>query len=115
MARRRGVLVSLVAVAASLCALGLEGAGAESSLRQGVSDRLELQVPRDAHVRILGPTFAPGFPRAALVARAGDVNGDGKPDLLVANLQGHGGDQAHSFLLFGGSWPRTVRLPTAKS
>jgi hypothetical protein len=115
MARRRGVLVSSVAVAASLCALGLEGAGAESSLQQGVSDRLELQVPRDAHVRILGPTFAPGFPRAALVARAGDVNGDGKPDLLVANLQGHGGDQAHSFLLFGGSWPKTVRLPTAKS
>ena len=70
-------------------------------------------VPRDAVRTIVGPAFAAGFPRSTNVSSAGDVDGDRRPDLLVTSVQGHGGDQVRSNLLFGGSWPTLTRLPVS--
>jgi hypothetical protein len=71
---------------------------------------LELELPRDAAVTIVGASFAAGFPRSTHVDAVGDVNGDRRPDLLVANHQGHGGDAARSYVVFGGSWPARLSL-----
>jgi hypothetical protein len=100
--KRRALLAaaiaSALAVPAAISATG--GGGAE------------LVLPRDAVRAIIGPFFAPGFPRSTLLTNAGDVNGDARPDLLFTNRQGHGGDAVRSQLIFGGSWPSPVRIPT---
>ena len=71
----------------------------------------ELEVPRDAATTIAGPVFTVGFPRSTGLVAVGDVNRDGKRDLLVTNTQGHAGDQVRGNVLFGGSWPTSIRLP----
>ena len=73
----------------------------------------DLAIPRDAARTIVGPNFAAGFPRSTAVTNVGDVDGDKRPDLLIMNTQGHGGDQVRGNLLFGGDWPKLTRLPAS--
>ena len=96
---------SSAALAAATMAVVAGGAAAGDAQEQR-----ELRVPDDARVTILGAKFAPGFPRSTPVEAAGDVNGDGTPDLLVRNRQEHAGDQTHSYLIFGGRLPARLSL-----
>jgi FG-GAP repeat len=97
-----------ITVAAVSLALLVPAAG-----RPGHAGDRALDVPRDAVATIVGPVFAPGFSRSTVVESAGDVNRDGKPDLLFRNVQGHGGDATRQYVLYGGRWPSVVRLPIA--
>ena len=74
-----------------------------------------MEIPGDTVGTIVAPAFARGFPRSTQVINAGDVDGDGRSDVLVTNTQGHGGDEVRSSLLFGGTWPKLTRLPAGGS
>ena len=97
------------APAAALAVVTLAGVagGAAAQILQAPRT---LRVPEDVRVVIVGATFAPGFPRSTELEAAGDVNGDGKRDLLVLNVQGHAGDEARSHLIPGGRLPARLRL-----
>ena len=101
--RRLSAASAIIAV----CAVVLPAGGGSTAVGG------DLTVPLDAARTIDGPAFAAGFPRSTTVTNVGDVDRDGRPDLLVVNTQGHGGDAVRSNILFGGSWPKLTRLPAS--
>lgn len=98
---------AVTSAAALFCAVALPAAGGSTAVGA------DLVLPRDAARTIVGPPFAAGFPRSTHVTNVGDVDGDDRPDLLVANRQGHGGSEVRSNLLFGGNGPKLTRLPAS--
>jgi hypothetical protein len=98
------------APAAALSAVALALVAGGAAARSTQAPPAVLLVPDDARVTITGATFAAGFPRSARLDAPGDVNGDGKADLIVLNVQGHAGDETHSFVVFGGALPAALGL-----
>ena len=66
-------------------------------------ERIDLD--RASAIRVQLPTV--NAPRV-FVSDVGDVNGDGRGDVGVREVQGHGGDAQRTFVVFGGGGPRTI-------
>ena len=73
-------------------------------------ERIDLDQASAIRVRL--PTV--NAPRV-VVSDVGDVNGDGRGDVGVREVQGHGGDAQRTFVVFGGGGPRTIRPTQLRS
>ncbi len=94
------VLVASAAVAASTAVAALPP----------LQERIDLD--QASAIRVQLPTV--NAPRV-FVSNVGDVNGDGRGDIGVREVQGHGGDAQRTFVVFGGGGPRTIAQTQLRS
>jgi hypothetical protein len=87
------VLVASAAVAASAALAALPPLQGPIDIDRASAIRVQLP-------QVNAPTV--------FVRNVGDVNGDGRGDVGVREVQGHGGDAQRSFVVFGGGGPRTI-------